>query len=358
MADDRSAGPVLLTALAAAGLLMAAYGRETPAPVARGDGRRAQPGQRSGAARGRDATSPAQIPARGWWDVLKRVAKGFSDDRLMTEAAGVTFFALLALFPAIATMISLYGLFADPKSVSDQLQSLGGIVPGGGLDIIKDQVASLTSKGSQALGFSALFGLLTSLWSANQGIKSLFDALNVVYHEHEERSFVRRTLISLTFTLGAIVFVLLALAAIVVVPVVLAYIGLDSVVHTLLTVSRWPLMTVVTAVLLALIYRYGPDRRRARWQWVSWGSAFSAIGWILGSVAFSYYVANFGSYNKTYGSLGAAIGFMTWIWISTIIVLLGAELNSELERQTERDSTVGPEKPRGARDAAPADMVA
>jgi len=358
MADDRTAGPVLLTALAAAGLLMAAYGHETPVLAAGQDDRGGRQGQSGDADLGRDATSPAQIPAKGWWNVLKRVATAFSDDRLMTEAAGVTFYALLALFPAIATLISLYGLFADPKSVSDQLQNLGGIVPGGGLDIIKDQVTSLTSKGSQALGFSALFGLLTSLWSANQGIKSLFDALNVVYHEHEERSFIRRTLVSLSFTLGAIVFVLLALGAIVVVPVVLAYIGLDSVVHTLLAVARWPLMMVIVAVLLALIYRYGPDRRRARWQWVSWGSAFSAAGWILGSVAFSYYVANFGSYDKTYGSLGAAIGFMTWIWISTIIVLLGAELNSELERQTERDSTVGPEKARGERGAAPADMVA
>ncbi len=358
MADDRSPGPVLLTALAAAGLLMAVYGRDAPLATARHDGHPTRRGRDPGAGLGRDATSPTQIPAQGWWHVLKRAARGFSDDRLMTEAAGVTFYVLLALFPAIATLISLYGLFADPKSVSDQLQNLSGIVPGGGLEIIKDQVASLTSKGSQALGFSALFGLVTSLWSANQGIKALFEALNVVYHERERRSFLRRTLVSLTFTLGAIVFVLLALAAIVVVPVVLAYIGLDSTVHTLLAVARWPLMMVVTAGLLALIYRYGPDRRRARWQWVSWGSAFSAVGWILGSIAFSYYVANFGSYNKTYGSLGAAIGFMTWIWISTIIVLLGAELNSELERQTERDSTVGPERARGERGAAPADMVA
>lgn len=307
---------------------------------------------------GRNAASPSEIPLRGWWEAAKRVVNDISEDRLMTEAAGVTFYALLALFPAIATLVSLYGLFANPASVAEHLQSLDGVVPSGGLDIIKEQVTSLTQNGKQALGFSALFGLLTSIWSANQGIKSLFDALNVVYHQRETRSFVRRTLLSLTFTLGAILFVIIALIGIVAVPVALAFVGLDSVFHAVINLSRWPLMLLVIVALLALIYRFGPNRRHARWQWISYGSAFAAVGWIVGSVGFSYYVANFGSYNKTYGSLGAVIGFMTWIWISTIIVLIGAELNADLERQTQRDSTVGPEKPRGDRGATVADHSA
>jgi membrane protein len=307
---------------------------------------------------GSDAEHPGQIPAKGWWAVLKRTFAGFNEDRLMTEAAGVTFYTLLAIFPAIATLISLYGLVADPVSVNDQLNSLNGVIPGGGMDIIRDQVKSLTSNGATTLGFGVLLGLLTSLWSANQGIKALFDALNVVYHEKEKRGYIRFTLVCLMFTLGAILFIVVAMVCIAVVPIVLKFLGLENESAGLIAIARWPLLMVALAFLLATIYRYGPSRERARWQWVSWGSAFATVTWLVASVGFSYYVANFGSYNKTYGSLGAAIGFMTWIWISTIIVLLGAELNAELEQQTERDSTTGPELPTGQRGAFKADNKA
>jgi membrane protein len=307
---------------------------------------------------GSDANHPGQIPAKGWWAVLKRMFAGFNEDRLMTEAAGVTFYTLLAIFPAIATLISLYGLVADPATVNGQLDNLNGVVPGGGLDIIRDQVKSLTSNGTTALGLGALVGLLTSLWSANQGIKALFDALNVVYHEREKRSYVRFTLLSLMFTLGAILFIVLAMVCIAVVPIVLKFLGLENEGAGLIAIARWPVLMVALAFLLALVYRYGPSREKARWQWVSWGSSFATVAWLAASIGFSYYVANFGSYNKTYGSLGAAIGFMTWIWISTIIVLLGAELNAELEQQTMRDSTTGPELPMGSRGAFKADNKA
>jgi membrane protein len=275
---------------------------------------------------------------------------------VMTEAAGVTFYALLALFPAVASFISIYGLFADPAKLTDQLQSLRGIVPGGGLDIIKDQVTSLTSSGNKALGFGAIVGLATSLWSANAGMKSLFGALNVVYHEREQRSFLRFTLIAFAFTLGAIAFIIMALLAVVAIPVILTFVGLNDVAAILLKVMRWPVMLVAVTAVLSLIYRYGPSRNKARWQWVSWGGAAAAIVWVAASLGFSYYVENFGNYNKTYGTLGAAIGFMTWIWISTMVVLMGAELNAELEQQTGMDSTVGPEKPQGARGAYKADV--
>jgi len=305
---------------------------------------------------GANARSPSEIPPRGWWHVAKRAAAGFNDDRVMTEAAGVTFYVLLALFPAVASFISIYGLFADPAKLTDQLQNLGGIVPGGGLDIIKAQVTSLTSSSNKALGFGALVGLATSLWSANAGMKSLFGALNVVYHEKEKRSFLKFTLEAFAFTLGAIGFIIVALFAVVAIPVILNFVGLSSIAETLLRVARWPVMLIVVSAVFSLIYRFGPSRNRARWQWVSWGGAFAAIFWVLASLAFSFYVANFGNYNKTYGTLGAAIGFMTWIWISTMVVLLGAELNAELEQQTGRDSTVGPEKPPGARGAYKADI--
>ena len=305
---------------------------------------------------GSEAGGPSEIPPKGWWHVVKRTAAGFSEDRVMTEAAGVTFYAILALFPAVASFISIYGLFADPAKLTDQLQNLGSIVPGGGIDIIKDQVTSLTSNGSKALGVGAIIGLATSLWSANAGMKSIFGALNVVYHEKENRSFIRFTLTAFAFTLGAIAFIIVALLAVVAVPVILNFVGLSSIAETLLSVLRWPFMVVVLTGALALIYRYGPSRNKARWQWVSWGGGAAAVLWLAASLGFSYYVANFGNYNKTYGTLGAAIGFMTWIWISSMMVLMGAELNAELEQQTERDSTVGPEKPEGMRGAFKADV--
>ena len=201
-------------------------------------------------------------------------------------------------------------------------------------------------------------GLAIALWSANQGIKALFDSLNIVYNETEKRSFLRLTVITLGFTLGIIVFLIVALAGVVVIPIVLQFIGLHGATAVLLRFARWPVMLVLVALFLAVIYRYGPSREHARWQWVSWGSAFAAIAWIAASLLFAWYVASFGSYNKTYGTLGAAVGFMTWIWISAAIVLLGGVLNAELEAQTARDTTTGAPLPRGARGAMKADEVA
>lgn len=358
---------MLFTALAVASLSVAAFS---------GQGRSSRMGLPSGPAGGRpggtarapdaagtappghDAAKPSDIPARGWWAIVKRVAGKVSSDRLLTEAAGITFYALLAFFPALAALVSLYGLIADPGTISDNLGALSGVVPGGGMQIITDQVHSLTANGSKALGFAALLGLAASLWSANQGTKALFDALNVVYAETEKRSFLLRTAVTLAFTLGGIVFVLLALAGVVAAPILLASIGLGGIADLLLRVLRWPLMLVALAALLACIYRFGPSRERARWQWVSWGGGFAAVAWVVGSIAFSYYVSHFGSYDKTYGSLGAAVGFMTWIWLSATIVLVGAELNAETEQQTARDTTTGPEQAPGRRGASKADAVA
>ena len=361
MAKDSGPSTALLLTLATAGLLASTLGGNRAATVR--SERPAVPGQAkrdAGQSRaGRDADSPRQIPARGWWDVAKRVAAGFSEDRLMTEAAGMTFYTLLAIFPAIATLVSLYGLISDPASVNDQLASLKGVIPGGGLDIITQQVKSLTANPKQALGFAFAAGLLTSLWSSNQGIKGLFDALNVVYHEKEKRGFFRRTLVTLAFTLSALVFIILAMSAIVVVPVILNFLGLEGgSFAALLALARWPILLLILVFFLSATYKFGPSRERARWRWVSWGSGFAAVTWLLASVGFSYYVANFGSYNKTYGSLGAAVGFMTWIWISSIIVLLGGELNAELEQQTEKDTTTGAPLPVGQRGAFKADVKA
>jgi membrane protein len=311
-----------------------------------------------GGARGREADTPSEIPARGWWDIAKRTASQTSKHRLMTEGAGITFYAILAIFPALAALVSIYGLVADPATVSGQLNALSGIVPGGGMDILGDELKQLASAGGGKLGLGAIIGILVALWSANGGTKAIFDSLNVVYDEHEKRGYVRRTLVSLAVTLGTLAFVVVAMVAVVALPIALNFVGLGKVTDILLRVARWPLLLVIVAVMLAVIYRYGPSRTEARWRWVSWGGAFAAIAWVLVSLAFSWYVAHFGSYNKTYGSLGAAIGFMTWIWISATIVLIGAELNAEMEHQTKRDTTTGAEKPLGARGANKADTVA
>ncbi len=345
---------VVAVALEAGASLWNAVQRKAPSP-----GAQQQPGQpaTTGGA-GALANKPSEIPARGWKQVAKRVFNDIGDDRIMAEAAAVTYYALLAIFPAIAALISFYGLIADPADIGKHLASLGGVVPQGGMQIISDQIKSLTSAPHNALGFGAIFGLLTTVWSANAGIKSLFDALNAVYEEKETRSFLHRTWLSLAFTLGALLFVILALTAVAVVPAVLQLVYLGGVADALLNLGRWPLMLGAIMLFLALVYRYGPSRAKAKWRWVSWGSGFAGIVFIIASAAFSWYAANFSSYNKTYGSLGAAVGFMTWIWISTIIVLVGAELNAELEHQTAQDSTVGPAKPMGARGAKRADEVA
>jgi membrane protein len=296
----------------------------------------ARPSKRAGAAaRGPSADGCARassrVALRDWWAAVKRAATGFSEDRIMAEAAGVTFYAMLALFPALASLISIYGLVADPAKLSDQLQTLDGILPGGGRDIIKAQVVALTSSPPQALGLGLVVGLAISLWSANAGVKAFFDALNTVYRERETRSYVRLTLISFAFTLGIIALLMLALVGVVVIPVALKYVGLGDVTKMLISIGRWPAMLGLVIVTLAPVYRYGPNRLHARMRWLSWGSLFAATAWIAASLAFSFYVANFGSYNKSYGSLGAAVGFMTWIWISAMVVLMGAELNAEIE---------------------------
>jgi membrane protein len=272
-------------------------------------------------------------PQRGWLDVLKRVYQRFSEDRVMAIAGGVTFFALLAIFPAIAALVTIYGLFADPASLASQIERLSDVLPGGAMEVIGEQMRRVAGQGGTTLGVTFLISLAVSLWSANSGMKALFDALNIVYDEREKRGFIRLNAVSLAFTLLGLVFILVALAAVVVLPIALGYLGLQSATEQALQWGRWPVLLLGVALALAVIYRFGPSRQNAKWRWISWGSATAALLWLAASLLFSWYAANFGSYNKTYGALGAAIGFMTWIWISAMVILAGAELDSELEYQ-------------------------
>ena len=307
--------------------------------------------------RGRDADQPAAIPAEGWRDILWRVALAVPQDRVLATAGSVAFFALLAVFPAVAVVVSLYGIFADARTIGDHLAILAGILPDGVIGLIRDQIAAIVSKETKTLSYAFLIGFGTALWSANSGVGAMFDALNVVYGEKEKRSLIRFYATTFLFTIGAVLFVLAAIGAVVVLPVMLKFVGIPFSAEIVISVVRWPILLVVVILGLAAIYRFGPSRRKAEWKWVSVGSASAAFLWIIASMGFSWYVASFDSYNRVYGSLGAGVGFMVWIWVSVVIVLLGAELNAEAEHQTARDTTTGPEKPLGARGATMADHV-
>lgn len=306
---------------------------------------------------GRQAQAPGEIPLTGWKDIFRRLYGKFSRDRVLAIAAGVTFYGLLAIFPAIAALVSIYGLFADPASIPNQLDALSGILPSGALEIVGGQMRRVAEADRGALGFTFIVGLLVSLWSANAGMKAVFDALNVVYGEEEKRGFIKLNAISLFFTIGLIVVLLAVVAGTVVLPAVLSFLGLPRWTEFWIALLPWPILLLVAAVGIALIYRFGPSREHARWRWISWGSAFAAVGWLAASVLFSWYAANFGSFNETYGSLGAAIGLMMWMWVSTIVLLMGAELNAVVEHQTAQDSTVGRPEPMGRRGAYVADTL-
>ena len=307
--------------------------------------------------RGRNADSPTEIPSEGWKDIAYRLLLSIPQNRLMTLSGGVAFFALLSIFPGIATIVSLYGLVANTSTIIDHLNLLADILPTGVLDLIRQQIFSVAAKSNNTLGLAFGIGLLIALWSANSGVSALFDALNVVYGEREKRSILRLYTTTLAVTLGSIVFVVVSLIGVVGLPASVLVLGIVSPTEALVQVLRWPILLFVVMVTLSVLYRVGPSRRDAKWRWITLGSSMAALMWIGASMLFSWYVAAFDSYNRLYGSLGAAVGFMTWTWLSIFIVLLGASLNAEIEHQTARDSTLGPPKPLGARGAIMADHV-
>lgn len=307
--------------------------------------------------RGRHASSPWQIPWAGWKDILWRTFQQIGEDRLLAVSAGVVFFSLLALFPAVTAFVSFYGLFAKPSTVSTHLFLLASVMPEGGVQIVQEQIGRLLAKGENQLSFGLLFGLGLALWSANAGVKAVIDALNVVYDEVEKRGIIKLNLVSLAFTLSGIAAMLLALAAVVVFPLVLSQFGLGGLSERLIAILRWPALLLGLLVALAVLYRYGPSRREARWKWLSVGAFVAAFAWLAGSALFSWYLAKFANYDATYGSLGTAIGLMMWMWLTFSVVLVGAELNSEIEHQTAHDTTVGLPKPLGTRGAVMADRV-
>lgn len=254
-----------------------------------------------------------------------------NDDRIVAISAGVTFFLLLAIFPATAAVISIYGLFADMHKVNGDLSSLSNLLPGGAIQILGEQIKRVIANGPKTLGWAAFGGLAFSLWSANAGMKSLFDALNIVLKAKETRGFFKLNLVSLTFTAGTLIFIFLAIIAVTAVPIFLKSVAWSHYVELLISVARWPLVWAVLTFGIALLYRFGPGHNDIAWRWISWGSATAAFAWLIASMGFSWYASHYGTFNKTYGSLGAGIGFMTWIWISSIVILIGEEVNEIIQ---------------------------
>ncbi|WP_428031786.1 YihY/virulence factor BrkB family protein [Ancylobacter sp.] len=346
----------VIGALASAAL-PALLGRTSGPAGVRPAGNHANPAAALEAARGRMAVDPTQIPRRGWRDILTRTFNEFLADRVLSLSAGVTFYTLLATFPALAAIVSLYGLFLDPASIRGQLEAASWLLPSGAIEVMRDQIVRLATTENSSLGWRFAFSLAAALWSANAATKAMIEALNIAYEEEERRSFLIFTLVTLGFTLAAVLFAVIALAAVVALPLVLDALYLPSGTERLISVLRWPVLAVVVAVLVTVVYRFGPCRQRPKWRWASMGSAVAALLWLAMSAGFSWYVSHFASYEQTYGSLGAVIGFMVWIWLSVTVILLGAELNAEIEHQTAIDTTTGAPLPMGMRGARMADTL-
>jgi membrane protein len=309
------------------------------------------------AARGRDAKHPGRIPARGWADILWRCWQEVSDANLFLVAGGVTYAVLLALFPGLAALVAIYGLVLDPAQVEKQVSDLSGVLPAQSQQLLVDELHKLASASNGTLGVSAAIGLVLALWSASRGMSGLITALNIAYEETERRGFFKLNLLALGLTIAVMLGGLVVIALLAVLPAAVQFIGLGRTTKWLLLILQWPLLVAVVMLGLAVLYRYAPDRDRPQWRWVSAGAITATTLWIIASLAFTIYVANFNSYDTTYGSLGGVIILLTWLYLSAFVVALGAAINAQSEKQTRTDSTDGPPAPMGTRGARAADTL-
>jgi len=308
-------------------------------------------------ARGRNAQSPAEIPAAGWKDIAFRLKDEIASDRVGLIAAGVAFYGLLALFPAITAVIAVSGLLVEPSQIVDQLASLSGIMPQEVITIITAQATAVAGSATGGLGLTAILGVLVALYSASKGMASLMEGINVAYDEEEERGFIWLKLVTFALTILLITGLLVAMGGMLALPILLSFVALGPIVETLLTAALWVALIALTIFGLSVLYRYAPSRDAPEWKWASVGAVAGCLMWVVASAGFAFYVSNFGSYNESFGTLAGVIVLLMWFWISAFVILLGAELNAELEAQTRADTTVGHDEPMGARDAEKADNL-
>lgn len=307
--------------------------------------------------RGRRAELPSDIPRPGWRDIVLRVGHRISEDNLTLVAAGISFNAMFAIFPALIVLVSVYGLFASPADVGSQLKPFYSMLPHDAASLIQTSLLSLASRKNSTLGVGAAVSMAVTIYSSAQGMSALTTATNIAYHERERRSFVRLIGNAILFTLCGLAGFLMLLGLGIAVPLVLSVLPLGPIAKEIALVVRWVLLWCFAVLALAVIYRYGPCRENARWRWVTWGSVTAATLWLGGSVLFALYVQNFGSYGKTYGALGGVMILLMWFYLGSFAVLLGAELNAEMEHQTAVDTTTGPPQPMGRRGAFVADTL-
>jgi membrane protein len=305
---------------------------------------------------GHDAESAARIPYAGWRQIACRVWRSVGEDQVAFLAAGLAFYGLLALFPMLIAAITLYGLVADPAEVQDLVGTVSDTMSGGG-QVVRDQLTQIVSASSQTLSWGLVVSVGAALWSASAGAASLITTVNLAYDERETRGYLRLKGLALGLTIGGILFVLVAVALIAIVPVILHRLGLGDTGRTLVAWLRWPLLLAMGMTALATIYKVAPDRTPPRLRWVTWGSAVAVVMWLAASWGFSQYVENFASYNETYGSLGGVVILLMWFYLGGYAILLGAEINAEIELQTGVDTTVGEPRPRGERGAVKADYT-
>jgi membrane protein len=301
--------------------------------------------------RGHNADRPNDIP-KSWRSIISRAYASTNDKNLSVLAAGVAFYGMLSIFPALAVLVAIYGLIADPATVQHEINTVGRLIPGEAQDLIVAYLKSLASSSSSRLGISLLISLLIALWSARAGTVTVIEALNITYGESEKRSTLKFEAVALAMTVAGILFAILALLLVAAIPATVEFLSLSKGWKIIGFILPWPILIVAMIFALAATYRFAPSREAPKWRWFSWGSVFATALWIAASIGFSFYVSSFGSYDRTFGSLGAVVVLLTWFYISAYAVLLGACLDAEMERQTTQDTTTGPEKPTGSTEVA------
>lgn len=305
---------------------------------------------------GEDAHTPGDIPGKGWGAILTRVQMEIKQDHLTLLAAGVAFKGLLALFPALIAAVSIWGLVASEQTITNQITSFTQNLPSDAASLIEQQLTGITTGGG--LGLALAISVAVALWSASGGVQGLIDGCSAAYNERDERSFPVRRGLAILLTLGAIVFLLIAIALIAVLPAILGQLGLGSTAELAIRIGQWPLLALVAMVAIGVIYKVGPDRESPQTTWVTWGAAIATLIWLVGSALFTLYIENFGSYQETYGAIAGVIVLMLWLLLTAFSVLVGAEINAEMERQTAVDTTTGDPLPLGEREATVADHTA
>lgn len=305
--------------------------------------------------RGRDASTPWQIPATGWKDVVWRVWNELREGGIVDRAASIAFYGVLALYPALTGTVSIYGLLADPSDVVRQVNSISAAMPPLARRVVLGELTAIAHRSAAELTLGVVASLLFAVVSASSGVAAMMRGINAAYDEQETRGWLRHRLLALGLTVTLSLFVVVSVALITLLPVVLTQLGLGAQARAVLQFSRWPLLGVATMLGLAVLYRYGPDRTPARWPWVAPGSLLATLIWIFASSSFSLYADNFGGFGATYGAIAAGVVLSLWMFLSALAILVGAELNAEVEHQTTVDSTIGLPRPMGKRGAAVAD---